>query len=54
MLARSHAQGPGQAAAIQAWVKDDAKKAAANLWDFAKAYADQTEADFSAFKSANP
>jgi len=52
VLARSHAQAPGQAEAIQAWVKNDAKKATANLWDFAKGYADQVEADFTAFRDA--
>ena len=52
VLARSHAQVPGQAAAIQAWVKDDATKAAGSLWDFARSYADQAEADFAAFKDA--
>jgi hypothetical protein len=52
VLARSHAQGSGQAKAIQAWVRNDADKATANLWRFARAYADQTTADWAELKSS--
>jgi hypothetical protein len=51
-LARSHAQAPGNAEAIQGWVKDDVRKAVRRLVHFARQYADQTRTDLRAFREA--
>ncbi|HLL81862.1 MAG TPA: DUF2252 family protein [Longimicrobium sp.] len=52
VLARSHAQGPGQAEAIHTWVGDDAEEATANLWSFARAYADQVFEDWTELRDS--
>jgi uncharacterized protein (DUF2252 family) len=52
VLARSHAQRDGQAAALHAWARGDPEQVAARLADFALLYAVQTEADWKAFNAA--
>jgi uncharacterized protein (DUF2252 family) len=52
VLARAHGDTGAQARALEAWVGGDVKEATKRLVAFAKDYADQTEADFKAFKSA--
>ncbi len=52
VLARAHGATPQQAAELTKWVGGDAKEATKRLVAFAQDYADQTQADWKAFKAA--
>ncbi|WP_223643866.1 DUF2252 family protein [Corallococcus sp. EGB] len=52
VLARAHGNTQAQAARLEDWVGGDTKEATKRLVAFAKAYADQAEADWKAFKAA--
>ena len=51
VLARAHGATPQQAAQLTRWVGGDAKEATKRLVAFAQDYADQTHADWKAFKA---
>jgi hypothetical protein len=52
VLARAHASTPAQAAALAKWVGGDAKEATRRLVSFARGYADQTQADWRAWRGS--
>ena len=52
VLARAHGATPQQAAQLNQWVGSDTKEAMKRLVTFAQEYADQTQADWKAFKAA--
>jgi uncharacterized protein (DUF2252 family) len=49
VLARAHARTPANAARLEDWVNGHHDEIVDGLWTFARAYADQAEADFAAF-----
>lgn len=51
VLARAHGATPQQAAELMKWVGNDEKEATKRLVAFAQDYADQTQADWKAFKA---
>ncbi len=51
VLARAHAADAGTAGKLDGWLSGAASTAPGRLTDFAVAYADQTEKDFTAFKA---